>query len=156
MGTPLREFIATRRAEIAKKMSMLMRERRELRIALAALDDQNANSRSESGGLTIKTMIVEALRAGGPASAEQLIRRIRRDRGVDIRRSSLSPQLSRLKAEGMVDLDSTNRAWRIAGESREENGEAEASPDTHSSTVPEETSDPPLYARTVGRQHRRT
>ena len=36
--TTLREFIATRQAEIASQMDALRREERELRVALEALD----------------------------------------------------------------------------------------------------------------------
>ena len=116
--TTLRDFIATRQAEIASQMAALKREERELRIALEALDGgkRRANGKSRPGRLTIKEMIVDVLHQHGEATAETIIARVKGKFGVDVPKSSMSPQLSRLKVERVVDLDLLNRTWRLANE----------------------------------------
>ena len=127
--TTLREFIATRQAEIASQMAALKREERELRVALEALDGgkPRANGRTRGKRPTLNEMIVTVLRQQGPATAEAIIGRIRERYSIHVPKSSMSPQLSRLKREDVVELDIINKIWRLAGAGRELPNQNEAS-----------------------------
>lgn len=118
--TTLREFIATRQDEIASQMAALKREERELRIALNALDGgkPRANGKARAERPTLNEMIVAVLTEFGAATSENIIGLIKDKFGADVPKSSMSPQLSRLKREGVVELDVTNKIWRLAVESQ--------------------------------------
>ena len=63
---------------------------------------------------TIKKMVVSVLRdRSGRGTAEQIIEWIRDDFGSKVARTSLSPQLSRLKSEGQLDLDQSTNTWGL-------------------------------------------
>ena len=121
--TTLREFIAERRTQIRAEIAALRVEGRELKLALEAIDadsDQPATHGGPrpSGRVTIKDRIVEVLRehpAGG--SVEEVIAWIIEAQGVTIPRSSLSPQISRLKTEGVV-IFNEDKNWQLAQHAR--------------------------------------
>lgn len=112
----LREFIASRQAEIAEQMVALRRESRELKTALAALgaDQPKPNGSAGQRPLTIKQMATSVLRGHGPGSTDSVIEWVKETHGVDVPRSSMTPQLSRLKREGKIELDPVTRFWRLA------------------------------------------
>lgn len=107
MATTLRDFIAQREAEIRDQQKSLKAELRELQIAKTALDAQPATSASASGASnpTIKDMAREVL-SGQPngLNSSGVLDGIRKLFARDIERTSLSPQLSRLKDEGELIL----------------------------------------------------
>ncbi len=117
--TTLRDFITERQAEIKAEQAALRLESQELKAALEAINataEQNSEngSRRPSGRATIKDCVVEALREHpGGGSAEEITAWIATAHGLTIPRSSLSPQISRLKAEGVVILNA-NKDWQLA------------------------------------------
>lgn len=106
--------------------------------SLAYFNTPGANSQFH--GLTMKSLVRKALSETFPqgATARQLLDLFHHEYGrVDIIRSSLSPQLSRLRVEGVIWRDGL--IWRLTepgqkdifGEqSPTENGEASAEPET--------------------------
>ncbi len=117
--TTLRTFITERRAQIRAEIAALRIEGRELKVALDAIDADSSEapaygSRRTAGRMTIKDRIVEALKEcpeGG--SVEKIIAWISKRHGLDIPRSSLSPQISRLKREGIVVFNESKN-WQLA------------------------------------------
>lgn len=120
--TTLREFIASRQSDIADQMAALKRESRELKIALAALGGDNPKPNVSAGSRrpTIKQMIVAVLGEFGGATSESIIGLVKENHDVDVPRSSMSPQLSRLKNDGVVEFD--GQLWRLASESQPPDG----------------------------------
>lgn len=86
----------------------------------------------EAQALTIKQMVITILREHLPsgATANELLDAFMRIWGRNEMRTSLSPQLTRLKREGKIEL--YGRVWHL---SRNEIGEAEASPEVSPSDV---------------------
>lgn len=117
MATNLRDFIQERRREILEQISALKIELQELKLAEAAIHSgtpsQTAVRRSDEDKPTIKEMILGALegRKEG-ADAIKVITLIRQEYGEDVERSSLSPQLTRLRREGKVTLN--NGIWKLS------------------------------------------
>lgn len=86
---------------------------------------RRANPLAQS--MTIKKLVVTALNEHlqNGATSQQLLDVFAREWGrTDIIRTSLSPQLSRLKSEGVIDLD--GKIWTLV---HKETGEAETSPE---------------------------
>ena len=111
----LREFIEKREAEIKEIRANLLKELKELKSARAAIEEAIPNATDKvkpKGGPTIKEMILSVLenRSDG-ATPLQIIEYIAEQYDIEIVRSSLSPQLSRLKADGKLDLDENNGIW---------------------------------------------
>jgi hypothetical protein len=108
MSTTLRDFIAKREMEIKELQKALKTELRDLQIAKSALGAQSVAHSSPPTAplLTIKEMAKEVL-ASQPngLSSVGILDGIRKQFGQEIERSSLSPQLSRLKAEGELALE---------------------------------------------------
>lgn len=105
MSTTLRDFIANRKGEIRDQLKALKAELKELQVAEAALDGQEAPAAAQASGPTIKDMAraVLADQPEGLTSQEILVEiKARFEREID--RTSLSPQLSRLKDAGEVGL----------------------------------------------------
>lgn len=108
-------------AELAQRESEIreeLREIKQLRAAIKAVGDplykdKNSNSSSrEKSGPTFKQMIVAVLKKKGEgAQAIEILDLIKEEFGKEIKRSSLSPQLSRLKSEGIILLDDT--IWHL-------------------------------------------
>ncbi len=102
----LREFISRREAEIRELRSQLLAELRELKAAKTAIEsgDETAPFKSDARREpTIKEMIISVLtERRGQGTAEQMISWILEDFGRSVLRSSLSPQMSRLKQDGKL------------------------------------------------------
>lgn len=123
--TTLRDFIANRRTEIRREIASLKAEMRELDVAESAIvgkplevppASRDANGTSSAEGthsLTLKKMSVDVL-TGRPEGAEanRIVDLIKDRFGVEVPRSSLSPQLSRLGAEGVLIRRGYN--WKLA------------------------------------------
>ncbi len=112
MSTTLRDFIANREGEIRDQLKALKGELKELQVAKAALDGQEvASPVSQSSGPTIKDMARAVLTAdiakNGMTSAG-ILGGIKEEFGREIDRTSLSPQLSRLKDSGELVLVGDN------------------------------------------------
>lgn len=108
MATTLRDFIAQREAEIRDQQKALKAELRDLQIAKTALEAQNAPDASKGLGpaLTIKEMAREVLsRQPNGLNSSGIQDGIKKSFGRDVERTSLSPQLSRLKDDGELALD---------------------------------------------------
>lgn len=114
----LREFIVGRRDEIKAQITALKSELRELELAEAAIKTGTPErlgaplrTATMSGKPTIKEMVLDVLNGGGGAEASEIVELIHNRFGEEIPRSSLSPQLSRLKEDGFLNLD--GRVWTI-------------------------------------------
>lgn len=113
--TDLRQFIEQRREAVKAQISDLKRELKELSLAESAIKTgvapTSSATKSTNDGLTIKEMVMDVL-SGMPEGAEasEIVDLIANKHGEVIVRSSLSPQLSRLKEEGVLELD--GRIWR--------------------------------------------
>lgn len=136
MSNKLRDFIATRRTEIMASIAALEAELRQLAVAEAAIQGYENDSPSqlesalqqpvEADDLlpsetkstpltspTIKDMIKLVLTEHPEGGESGDITAWIRDRfAVDVPRTSMSPQLSRLKAAGELRLN--DRTWTIA------------------------------------------
>lgn len=139
----LREFIKQRQREIRDAIELLRNEEQELRAALAAIDDKSATQTktSTNARMTIKEMIINVLTdnvAGG--QSDDLIKWINIKYGTMIPRTSMSPQLSRLKADGTVILDQSTKIWRLAKLADRVSNENEAPKEGASDTREEATS----------------
>lgn len=106
----LRDYIADRRVALKAQIQQLRAELRELDIAEAALSSETGEAEPSQSAPTIKGMVTVVLKTG-PADAHEIVGEIKKNFGVEVARSSLSPQLSRLKAEGVVQLDGTK--WSL-------------------------------------------
>ena len=111
----LRDFIAKRKAEIREQMTALRQELSELQRAEAAISGEPASpstrqtTAGQPGKGTIKDMILQVLedRAKGAESPE-VIDLIKARFDVEVPRTSMSPQLSRLKADGLLTIIGKN------------------------------------------------
>jgi hypothetical protein len=123
MQTTLRDFITQRRAEISQTLAALRAEMKELRAAEAALDHMNGvatdgSDTAGSGKLTIQEMALAVLSDSNEGlDSNQILEKIKTQFGVDLKRGSLSPQLSRLKDGNKILLD--GRVWRLFKETQE-------------------------------------
>lgn len=106
MTTTLRDFLAQRDTEIKEQIKLLRAEQKELQVARAALDGQDPPQSDGGPTSTIKDMarwvLLDAV--GGLTSGE-ILAAIKLEFGRDIDRTSLSPQLSRLKEAGELVLN---------------------------------------------------
>lgn len=109
----LRQFLTERRAEIQQQIKMLRAELRELDVAASALPDAgdalrdttDKPRRERREGPTLKTMAVEILKQNPDGlDANDIRAKIAQTFGVEVQRSSMSPQLSRLAKDGIVRL----------------------------------------------------
>lgn len=108
--TTLREFLADRRAAIQAEMKALRAELREIEAASAALPDGRGEVlspvRASRGGPTLKELAVEILqRHSEGLDANDIREEMRLKHGVSVKRSSLSPQLSRLAKDGVIQRE---------------------------------------------------
>lgn len=139
----LRDFIAQRRAEIGDQIGKLQQELADLDIAEAALSNgpQKAPSvevvskpfiapnlviaRPLVRRGTIKAKVLAVLRAHESGDANDIREWIHSQFGEDVPRESLSPQLSRLKADGWLTLEGKN--WKYIDATTNETPDAELS-----------------------------
>lgn len=135
--TTLRDFLAGRRSEIQTQIKALRSELREIEAASAALHENrgstapNATAKNSRGsGPTLKEMAVAVLadHTNG-LEANDVLDRIAERFGVQVKRESMSPQLSRLAREGIIRRGGHNK-WllkAIASTPDEESQEADDS-----------------------------
>jgi sugar-specific transcriptional regulator TrmB len=107
--TVLRQFLSRREGEIVEQLKALERELAEIRAAWAALQSE-ADAPSPKQSPTIKDMVRQILR-GRPDGlrSRELLKEIQERFGVSIERTSLSPQLSRLRESEEITL--VNGRW---------------------------------------------
>ena len=114
------DYLATRREEIEAQMRALRAELNEIRIAEAALSGSPLGRTVMSGVRgsaivrdgTIKDWIMRALGAFDTGlETDAVIEAIRKMGGPLVERSSITPQLSRLKAAGLIGHN--GRLWRL-------------------------------------------
>ncbi len=117
------DYLATRREEIEAQMRALKAELNEIRIAEAALSGAPLGRTVMSGirgsaivrDGTIKDWIMRALSAFDVGlETDAVIEAIRKMGGPLVERSSITPQLSRLKAAGL--LGHNGKLWRLPTE----------------------------------------
>lgn len=137
-GETLSDFILRRRREIAEALDRLQAEVQALELEFDQIDkaaraagiEENAVATEryrEQNGLfvvektrqrivperTIKETVVELLKeAGHGMTALQILPQVNKRLGVDYPRTSLSPQLSRLKADGVLVRNGV--VWSLA------------------------------------------
>lgn len=117
----LRDFIEKREAEIREQRTKLLAELRELRAAKLAIESTTiAKQDGETSKPTIKEMVIKVLEENKKsANADQIATWIQARFSEPIPRSSLSPQLSRLKKDNKVTLDDETGLWSLFSASRE-------------------------------------
>ncbi len=126
----IRPFLEQRQAVLVReredavvRLEVIDSELREISVALTAIGETPGLLKLAAGlgsadtsinGLTLKQLTVRALQDNFPAgaSAGQLLDAFKNAYGREVERSSLSPQLSRLKDAGVIELD--GRLWRLA------------------------------------------
>ena len=125
MNTTLRDFIDSRETAIKEQIKALRAELAEIKLARQALNGgaQDLQTSPNNSSPTIKEMVRTILDAAPSGlTAHQILEKINSDYGKDIERTSLSPQLSRLKSDNEVFLDgdigrrhqAADRAVRVA------------------------------------------
>jgi hypothetical protein len=108
MATTLRDFMTQREYEIKEQLKLLKSELRELQIAKVAVEAQAPAVEPVAPvvGPTIKDMIREVLaNAPGGLASSEILSAIASMHGKQLERTSLSPQLSRLKDGNLVVLN---------------------------------------------------
>lgn len=108
--TALRQFLSRREAEILEQMKLLDQELAEIRATWATLHGEAGPPLRRTSQITIKEMVRSILRSRPDGlAAGQILQEIQERFGVAVERTSLSPQLSRLRDSGVVTLD--NGRW---------------------------------------------
>jgi hypothetical protein len=123
--TSIRKLLAKRKSEILNNIKLLRRELSEIRAmeqALTIQSDGPKNSRNpelrSNQSLTFQDMIMLTLKSTPEgATANELLEMIDGRFNKKIMRSSISPQLSRLKQKGKVTLK--DGMWAIISDSPE-------------------------------------
>lgn len=135
----LMDYLSTRRSEIEAHIKALRAELAEIRIAEAALSGEGVGKTvvtTPKGPAvvregSIKDWILRALtQAPEGLYTEGVITAIQTIGGPEVARSSITPQLSRLKAEGLVTYE-VNKWWLLSRSDRNEE-----TPDASTSSVP--------------------
>lgn len=118
---PLWQYLEQREEEIVQMRKELQRELEALREARSAIENgARVRKRDEPREkLTIKDMIRSVL-ARNPegGTSDQIINWIHQAHDIEVARTSLSPQLSRLKADEEVELDDDLGIWSLRLEPR--------------------------------------
>lgn len=113
----LRQFIEAREAEIKSLRAELLAELKELKAAKSAIstDSIDKDSPANSGVKTIKQKIIDVLTDSDlPLTSEEIISEIKTRFGDDVARTSLSPQLSRLKNDDkMIGYNELSKSWSL-------------------------------------------
>lgn len=123
--TSIRKLLAKRKSEILNNIKLLRRELSEIRAmeqALTIQSDDPKNSRNpelrSNQSLTFQDMIMLILKSTPEgATANELLEMIDGRFNKKIMRSSISPQLSRLKQKGKITLK--DGVWVIISDSPE-------------------------------------
>lgn len=112
-------YIASRRTEIKEELAKLRAELKELDAAESAVVANKTRetpalvkSRGDAAAPTIKECVLAVL-ADQPAGADSMgiLKMIKQRFNIDVKRPSLSPQLTRLKSDGKVTL--TGTIWNL-------------------------------------------
>ena len=109
----LQEQLAAQERDVEEKLSALLKQQEETRselsrvqAALAAFRNVEAHAREDERPPTIQAGVLRILAtAPNGMSALRILDELKARFDMDIARSSLSPQLSRLKAMGRLKLD---------------------------------------------------
>jgi hypothetical protein len=123
----LKSALAARLAEVNETIARLEADALKLRRAIDALGSEShleptqgkpsppANrQRLPKNNLTIKQMVVDVLQnRSGYGHSNDILGWINEDYDINLIRTSLSPQLSRLRKAGVLEYDQTNRTWRL-------------------------------------------
>ena len=121
MSIPIRDFVTDRRAELQAAIKAARAELLTLDAVVRALDEaegQPQRPRRErgsagSGKKTLKELALEALNEHPDGlEATEILGWIRMKYDLDVARESMSPQLSRLGAEG--EIVRSGLTWRLA------------------------------------------
>ena len=108
--TTLRAFLDQREREIKENIRVLREELTEIKVARAAVEPASSDDEGGETGVTIKDMIRTVLKGEGfGLSSGDILKKIEAEFGKRLERTSLSPQLSRLRSEESVTL--TNGRW---------------------------------------------
>lgn len=110
-----RNFIVERKTAIKAEIQALRKELAELTIAESAIQTSlpdEAKITRRNGRRTIKDMVLEVLKDGRELEALKIIEELYSQFGEKIERSSLSPQLSRLKEKKQIQLNGSK--WSLA------------------------------------------
>ncbi len=120
MTIPLREYLAQRRRDIQAEMRGLKLELTEIDAAEHALDGvtepvRRPRGRPATGRKTLKELALEVLSRHYPngVEAQSILAEILLIHGVEVARESMSPQLSRLGADGIITKVEGN-LWRLS------------------------------------------
>lgn len=143
--TSIRQYVKRRREEILDQISVLNAELRDIEIVESTLEmsgplntelperlesSAQGNSGAESVAKepkTIKEMVLQILAVRPAGETANAILHYLNDRfGRDIERTSLSPQLSRLKGEGKITRE--NGVWKLLGNREEFDQKPKAPP----------------------------
>ncbi len=115
--TTLRTFLSQRETEIKSQIKALRAELSEVQTAKSALENGVVQNIKEAdpqsnGQQTIKEMVIEVLKeAPEGLEANDIIDRINLFYGKKIQRTSLSPQLTRLKRDEKIQLN--ENLWKL-------------------------------------------
>ncbi len=110
-------FLEKREEEIVQKRAALQRELHELRAVRSSLENRQRMGENQEPGekRTIKEMVRAVLeRNPNGGSSDQIVSWINSTFGRELARPSLTPQLSRLKSDGEVELDEENGIWSLS------------------------------------------
>ncbi len=110
-------FLEKREEEIVQKRAALQRELHELRAVRSSLESRQRSGDSDdpSEKRTIKEMVRAVLeRHPEGGTSDQIVSWINNTFGRELARPSLTPQLSRLKSDGEVDLDEDKGVWSLS------------------------------------------
>lgn len=132
----LRDFLANRRSEIQAQIKALRSELREIEAASAALQESQGGAepspakKTRGRGPTLKEMAIAVLSDHPDGlEANDVLDRIAERYGFQVKRESMSPQLSRLAGEGIIRRGGHNK-WllkAIASAPAEQDQEADDS-----------------------------
>jgi|GEM_PF-6065672 len=112
------QFLEKREEEIIQKRQKLADELQALRDTRASLERSEKLQKHSEGHekMTIKEMVRSVLNHNAEGgTSDQIINWIHKMHGAEVARTSLSPQLSRLKAEGEIALNEDTGIWQLSG-----------------------------------------
>ena len=121
-NTPIRALVNKRKKEIFNQIKELRNELREIKAVEQTLlnqgaSDSQSDSRRKGAAITFQDMIVTVLEnIPQGADANQILELIDKEFGKKIKRSSVSPQLSRLKANGVLTLK--DNIWSLINQTQ--------------------------------------
>lgn len=129
----LLEFIEMREAEIKERRRILLEELKQLKAARAAIAGVSGNrpvtqAPASTRELTIKEMALDVVSSSSsPLTAEEILAEMNKKFLKDIQRTSLSPQLSRLRQDERLDYDPDSGRWGLPVEvAKKLDGEADS------------------------------